>query len=228
MLCGLSPMIINEIAGRGLAFWNYQVSQEIMYSRMVDKSLREVNSKLERQTQAIVHEAQQTIDAMEEKLRISANDRETFKRQAVDISEQLNEKGRQFHKLQSMYDKLKHKMFMSQEVAASQKHHQFPHTPKDSPQQQQQLTQGSMMHSESFVRNTHDARVPTPRPQINRQQPLFGTGPRIINMNQSAPHRFHLNSSMVQNNNSAFSLVQQQQSSRRRQSLQSVTNSSSG
>jgi E3 ubiquitin-protein ligase CCNP1IP1 len=29
ILSGLSPTIVMEIAGRGLAFWNYQMAQEM-------------------------------------------------------------------------------------------------------------------------------------------------------------------------------------------------------
>ncbi|CAG8794045.1 3213_t:CDS:2, partial [Acaulospora morrowiae] len=76
--------------------------QEMMY-----KSLEEKYAQLEKQIQGVMREAQAEITTLRTKVQALTKDMELEKRKTHDLAEQLQEKGRQFSKLQAMYDKLK-------------------------------------------------------------------------------------------------------------------------
>ncbi|KAH6570200.1 hypothetical protein BASA83_007465 [Batrachochytrium salamandrivorans] len=114
VISGLRPDLIIEIAGRALSFWVYQVSQESVYQAMLFKDLDEQCSKLERQMQSLVREANQEIAALQENLAQTVKANEMEKHRHHDLAEQLAEKTRQFLKLQTIYDKLKRKTMIAQ------------------------------------------------------------------------------------------------------------------
>ncbi|KAI8899593.1 hypothetical protein BC833DRAFT_358800 [Globomyces pollinis-pini] len=114
ILSGLSPEIICEIASRSLSFWVYQISQEAAYQDIIRKTLNEKCSELERNTQIVIREANQEIEALQEKYKVASHDRELEKRRIHELTEQMNEKSRQLQKLQVLYDKLKRKTPISQ------------------------------------------------------------------------------------------------------------------
>ncbi|CAG8487426.1 7135_t:CDS:2, partial [Dentiscutata heterogama] len=100
VLSGLRPDIIMEICSRALSFWTYQTTQEACFQEMMYKSLEDKYTQLEKQVQGLMRDAQSEVTTLQK-------DMELEKRKTHDLAEQLQEKGRQFSKLQLMYDKLK-------------------------------------------------------------------------------------------------------------------------
>ncbi|CAG8576227.1 6912_t:CDS:2 [Acaulospora morrowiae] len=107
VLSGLRPEIIMEICSRALSFWTYQTTQESCFQEMMYKSLEDKYAQLEKQIQGVMREAQAEITTLRTKVQALTKDMELEKRKTHDLAEQLQEKGRQFSKLQAMYDKLK-------------------------------------------------------------------------------------------------------------------------
>ena len=68
VLSGLSPTIIMECASRGLGFYSYQASQEIIYQEHLAKSLTEKYTLLNQQVDRLVHDANSRIKALQDKL----------------------------------------------------------------------------------------------------------------------------------------------------------------
>lgn len=84
VLSGLSPTVIMECAGRGLAFYSYQTTQEMfalegfrlkedanvtsMYQEFLAKSLTEKYSGLNSQMDKVVHDANTEIGNLRDKL----------------------------------------------------------------------------------------------------------------------------------------------------------------
>ncbi|CAG8563899.1 3234_t:CDS:2, partial [Cetraspora pellucida] len=89
-----------EICSRALSFWTYQTTQEACFQEMMYKSLEDKYTQLEKQVQGLMRDAQSEVTTLQK-------DMELEKRKTHDLAEQLQEKGRQFSKLQLMYDKLK-------------------------------------------------------------------------------------------------------------------------
>lgn len=68
VLSGLSPTIIMECASRGLAFYSYQASQEIIYQEHLAKSLTEKYANLSQQMDQLINDANTQIKALQEKM----------------------------------------------------------------------------------------------------------------------------------------------------------------
>ncbi|KAK8168880.1 hypothetical protein BKA80DRAFT_66162 [Phyllosticta citrichinensis] len=68
VLSGLSPTLIMECAGRGLAFYTYQTTQEIMYNEFLAKSLTEKYSDVNAQMDKVVHDANAEIGSLRDKM----------------------------------------------------------------------------------------------------------------------------------------------------------------
>ncbi|TPX58974.1 hypothetical protein PhCBS80983_g02812 [Powellomyces hirtus] len=114
VLAGLRPEVIIEIAGRGLSFWVYQTTQEACFQEMIYKNLSEKYSQLERQVQSIIREANQEIQGKSKSITALQKAQEAEKLRNHELAEQYAEKGRQFQKLQLMYDKLKRRSISQQ------------------------------------------------------------------------------------------------------------------
>ncbi|CAI2188399.1 1149_t:CDS:10, partial [Funneliformis geosporum] len=98
---------VYKICSRALSFWTYQTTQEACFQEMLYKNLEEKYSQLEKQVQGILRDAQSEITSLKVKLQALQKDMELEKRKTHELAEQLQEKGRQFSKLQGMYDKLR-------------------------------------------------------------------------------------------------------------------------
>ncbi|CAG8577515.1 10888_t:CDS:2, partial [Racocetra persica] len=93
VLSGLRPDIIMEICSRALSFWTYQTTQEACFQELMYKSLEDKYTQLEKQVQGLMRDAQSEVTTLQK-------DMELEKRKTHDLAEQLQEKGRQFSKLQ--------------------------------------------------------------------------------------------------------------------------------
>ncbi|KAF3225884.1 hypothetical protein TWF106_001757 [Orbilia oligospora] len=113
VLSGLSPSIILEIAGRGISFWMYQTTQEIVYQEYLSKTLLEKFNQLSTQFDNVIHEANTEISALQEKLKTLTIENETISRKNHELGEALREKSRKQIETQERYDKLKRKSLVS-------------------------------------------------------------------------------------------------------------------
>ncbi|CAG8556318.1 13743_t:CDS:2 [Ambispora leptoticha] len=107
VLSGLRPDFIMEICTRALSFWTYQTTQEACFQEMLYKNLEDKYNRIEKNLQVVMRDAHTEINSLREKVSALQKEIELEKRKSHDLSEQLQEKGRQFSKLQVMYDKLK-------------------------------------------------------------------------------------------------------------------------
>ncbi|KAJ3217967.1 hypothetical protein HDU67_006995 [Dinochytrium kinnereticum] len=115
VLAGLRPESIIEISRRALCFWSYQKTQEALFH---ESSLTDLNARysdLERQIHMIRNVANHEIQvtSLQEEQARSV-------KKYQDLNEQLQDKNRQFAKLQQLYDKLKQRTMQTQMVNLSQ------------------------------------------------------------------------------------------------------------
>ena len=107
VLSGLSPEIIMDIATRSIAFYQYQVTQEFLFSKNAFKEIQDKSHGLEKQLQNVLQSAQEEIESLQSKYQELFQELENEKRVCMETQDQLQDKCRQFKKLQTMYDKLK-------------------------------------------------------------------------------------------------------------------------
>ncbi|KAJ3056904.1 hypothetical protein HK097_003064 [Rhizophlyctis rosea] len=191
VLAGLRPELIIEIAGRALSFWVYQTTQEACFQEMIYRNLDEKYTQLEHQVQTVVREANHEIQSLRDRLNGLTKEQEMEKRRNHELSEQYAEKGRQFQKLQLMYDKLKRRTLLAQQgnpPSAGQgpvQPAQPPFAPGFAPQQ---VRIPLMLISGHFPEQDHiqapvAAHLPNgpPRAHFQQQVPLDQPGPQPPN-----------------------------------------------
>jgi len=89
-----------EICSRALSFWVYQITQEFAYQKSGIKELESKNSSLDRRLNGLVRDAQSEVSNLKQELDALQKEHELEKRKNLDLFDQLNEKSRQFQKLQ--------------------------------------------------------------------------------------------------------------------------------
>lgn len=109
VLSGFSPSTIVECAGRGLAFWSYQSTQEIVYQEYLAKSLTDKYNSLGTQVDKIIHDANSEIDMLNQKISSLQLDRESLQSENTKIRAAFQEKNRKHQQTQELYDRLKRK-----------------------------------------------------------------------------------------------------------------------
>ncbi|CAO1601304.1 hypothetical protein XANCAGTX0491_004971 [Xanthoria calcicola] len=109
VLSGLSPSTIVECAGRGLAFWSYQSTQEIVYQEYLAKSLTDKYNKLGTQVDKIIHDANTEITNLNQKLSSMQIDQEKLQSENTNLVQAFREKSRKHQQTQELYDRLKRK-----------------------------------------------------------------------------------------------------------------------
>ncbi|KAJ3213768.1 hypothetical protein HK099_007193 [Clydaea vesicula] len=90
------------------------------------KNLDEKCNEVSRRLESVIREANQEINGMKEKYNAIQKEQELEKKKTFELKEQYNEKGRQFQKLQLLYDKLKRKTLLQQSSSMNLP----PETPK--------------------------------------------------------------------------------------------------
>ncbi|KAF2706852.1 hypothetical protein K504DRAFT_470865 [Pleomassaria siparia CBS 279.74] len=68
VLSGLSPTVITEVASRGLAFYSYQASQEIIYQEHLAKSLTDKFGDLNQNMDQLIHDANSQIQLLQDRI----------------------------------------------------------------------------------------------------------------------------------------------------------------
>ncbi|KAI5923650.1 hypothetical protein F4810DRAFT_668281 [Camillea tinctor] len=114
VLSGLSPNIIIECASRGLSFWAYQTTQEIIYQEYLVKSFTDKYSDLNVQLDRVINDANAEITNLHNKLESMKLDQDTLQKKNEELSHAYKEKNRKLLQTQELYDKLKRKAMLGQ------------------------------------------------------------------------------------------------------------------
>ncbi|CUS12156.1 unnamed protein product [Tuber aestivum] len=153
VLSGLSPSIIIEICTRGLAFWTYQVTQEIFYQEHLAKSLRARGAEIQGENEKIVRDANAEISALRNKIAGMVLVEDELRRKNHELMQGWREKARKLAQTQELYDKLKRRTLISQvqQAAADQADqalYMTPHQPSDARHFQDSLgkSAGNYLH----------------------------------------------------------------------------------
>ncbi|KAI7151670.1 hypothetical protein KC349_g9369 [Hortaea werneckii] len=119
VLSGLSPSIIMECAGRGLAFYSYQTTQEIVYQEFLARSLTDKYSSLSTHLDKVIHEANSEITGLREKLAGMHMEQKALEEKNHQLVEAFREKSKTQQQLQKLYQTLKQQQLAAgMEIAA--------------------------------------------------------------------------------------------------------------
>ncbi|KEF54210.1 uncharacterized protein A1O9_10006 [Exophiala aquamarina CBS 119918] len=120
VLSGLGPTSIIECAGRALAFWTYQTTQEISYQQHVTKNLTERYSHLSTAMDKVIHGANSEIQSLQTKVEGLTVDYTALEQKHAEVVDLYREKSRKHAQAQKLYDTLKQKYQAEQmQTAAS-------------------------------------------------------------------------------------------------------------
>ncbi|KAL5330188.1 hypothetical protein ACEPPN_003713 [Leptodophora sp. 'Broadleaf-Isolate-01'] len=114
VLCGLSPTVIMECAGRALNFWAYQTTSEITYQAYLAKSLTDKYNMLNTQVDKVVHDANGEISSLRNTISSLQVEQNNLQRKNEEITISLREKTRKNLQTQELYDKLKRRAMLGQ------------------------------------------------------------------------------------------------------------------
>ncbi|MCJ1381125.1 hypothetical protein MMC17_004234 [Xylographa soralifera] len=98
-----------ECAGRGLAFWSYQSTQEIIYQEYLAKSLTDKFGNVNAQMDKIIHDANAEIDNLTQKITQLHMEQDSLKTENTKLAIAFRDKSRKHQQTQELYDRLKRK-----------------------------------------------------------------------------------------------------------------------
>ncbi|KAI8993343.1 hypothetical protein BDB01DRAFT_902881 [Pilobolus umbonatus] len=113
VLAGLKPETIMDICSRGIAFYEYQISQEVCFQSMIKNNIEEKMKMMKEQTTMLTRDLNYAIKMEKEKNAVLSRDYDMEKKRCQKMYTELEDKSKQFQKLQMMYDKLKRKLVTS-------------------------------------------------------------------------------------------------------------------
>ncbi|KAG0765943.1 hypothetical protein G6F57_004241 [Rhizopus arrhizus] len=119
VLAGLKPEVILDISGRAIAFYEYQLSQELCFKSILQSNIEQKYNTLKEQFNMMNRDLNHIIKA-------SLREKELEKKKCQQIALQLEEKTKQFQKLQSMYEKLKRKAIVPNIQQQQQNYNPIP------------------------------------------------------------------------------------------------------
>ncbi|KAF4306759.1 Zinc finger RING-type protein [Botryosphaeria dothidea] len=119
VLSGLSPTIIMECAGRALAFYSYQTTQEIMYQEYLARSLTEKYTTLNTEMDKVVHDANTEIANLRERLQAAEQEQKRFENDMHKMADAYKEKTKTQAHLQKVYTQLKAQVLAGQVASAA-------------------------------------------------------------------------------------------------------------
>ncbi|KAF2706851.1 Clavaminate synthase-like protein [Pleomassaria siparia CBS 279.74] len=102
VLSGLSPTVITEVASRGLAFYSYQASQEIIYQEHLAKSLTDKFGDLNQNMDQLIHDANSQIQLVAMQTELTG-----LEEKNIELANALKEKSRAHQQTQKQYQALK-------------------------------------------------------------------------------------------------------------------------
>ncbi|PIA88425.1 E3 ubiquitin-protein ligase CCNB1IP1 [Cercospora beticola] len=107
ILSGLSPAVIMECAGRGLAFWAYQMVQDITYQEYVRRSLTDKHSAAEAHAAEIERALREDNARLNNKMSAMRDDNERLHAQVEQLQQSAAQKSKDYSKMSALYNKIK-------------------------------------------------------------------------------------------------------------------------
>ncbi|SLM40206.1 hypothetical protein LPUS_10952 [Lasallia pustulata] len=98
-----------ECASRGLAFWSYQSTQEIVYQEYLARTLTDKYGNLSVQMDKIINDANSELESLQHKLDVMHIDQEKLKMDNANLVQAFREKSRKHQQTQELYERLKRK-----------------------------------------------------------------------------------------------------------------------
>ncbi|KAI9821891.1 MAG: hypothetical protein M1827_002473 [Pycnora praestabilis] len=164
-----------ECAGRGLAFWSYQATQEVVYQEYLAKTLTEKYTNMSTQMDKIIHDANSEISSLHNKLSALELDQDNLQKKNHELVEAFREKSRKHLQTQELYNKLKRRTLLAQvQTAAS-----------DSVDQTYQPTSFGPLHG-AVGSLSGNQQVPAPATSRRQRQN------QVFTLDQQASQRRHL------------------------------------
>ncbi|KAA8908834.1 hypothetical protein FN846DRAFT_647217 [Sphaerosporella brunnea] len=114
VLSGFQPSVILEICQRALAFWNYQVTQEVVYQETMARGLTDKYQILSTQLDKVIHDANIEVARLQDKVAMLSAGEQDLRKKNYELMEAWRDKGRKLAQTQELYDKLKRRTLMSQ------------------------------------------------------------------------------------------------------------------
>ncbi|KAI2706365.1 hypothetical protein DTO013E5_679 [Penicillium roqueforti] len=120
VLSGLDPNTIMECAGRALAFWAYQSTQEIFYQEYRAKTLTEKYTNLNTQMDKVIHNANTEIMSLQNKLSDMQSSQEDLQKKNQELNDMYRDKNNKLAQMTNLYNLLKARAMRSRmQTAAS-------------------------------------------------------------------------------------------------------------
>ncbi|KGO55136.1 Zinc finger, RING-type [Penicillium expansum] len=120
VLSGLDPNTIMECAGRALAFWAYQSTQEIFYQEYRAKTLTEKYANLNTQMDKVIHNANTEILSLQNKLSDMQSSQEDLQKKNQELNDMYRDKNNKLAQMTNLYNLLKARAVRSRiQTAAS-------------------------------------------------------------------------------------------------------------
>ncbi|KAH7130639.1 hypothetical protein B0J11DRAFT_257883 [Dendryphion nanum] len=104
---------------RGLSFYTYQSSQEIIYQEHLAKNLADNFAGLNQQMDQLIHDANAQIKLLQDKLQAIHVDQTSLEQKNHELVDVLREKSRAHQQAQKLYQSLKAQVMASQVVTAA-------------------------------------------------------------------------------------------------------------
>lgn len=108
-----------ECASRGLAFYSYQASQEVIYQEHLAKSLTEKYANLSQGMDQLIHEANAQIKSLQDKLQAMREEQESLEQKNQELLGAFRDKCKAQQQIQKLYQSLKAQVMASQVVNAA-------------------------------------------------------------------------------------------------------------
>ncbi|KAF2869857.1 hypothetical protein BDV95DRAFT_497122 [Massariosphaeria phaeospora] len=102
-----------ECASRGLAFYSYQASQEIIYQEHLAKSLTEKYATLSQQMDQLIHDANSQIKVLQDKMQAMQAEQASLEHKNHELIDAYREKTKTHQQVQKLYQSLKAQVMAS-------------------------------------------------------------------------------------------------------------------
>ncbi|RMJ26502.1 hypothetical protein PHISP_02653 [Aspergillus sp. HF37] len=120
VLSGLDPNTVMECAGRALAFWAYQTTQEVFYQEFLGKTLTDKYTSLNTQMDRVVHNANTEISSLQSRVSDMQNTQDQLHKKNQELVDLYRDKCKKFTQITNLYNILKSRAMRSQmQTAAS-------------------------------------------------------------------------------------------------------------
>ncbi|KAI5286124.1 hypothetical protein KEM54_000042, partial [Ascosphaera aggregata] len=114
VLSGLDPNTVMECAGRALAFWTYQTTQEIFYQEYLGKGLTEKYAALSNQMDKVVHDANSEISSLQNRIQDMQISQEQLLKKNQELVELYRDKSKKHAQVTNLYNILKSRAMRTQ------------------------------------------------------------------------------------------------------------------